>query len=304
MNGSTLKRIDLNLLWVFHALVRQRKLTLAAAQLSMTQSAVSHALSRLRHLFDDELFLRTGHGVAPTARALELAPKIALVIDTARSAVAEHAKFDPTSDQVILRVAMLEYEAAVVAPRLIEEVRRIAPGVTLICTQAWRKSAIDMLQDDEAEIALGSMAAPPSDIESVPLLDEDLVVVVRKGHPTINRRIGREAYARADHLLVSFIDGSRGAVDRALAKAGLRRKVVAALPGFIPTMLTVACSDAIATIPRRLAMVHAERFGLEVLRVPLAISPFQVSIAWHRRQANSASRKWLVGVLSQRYASG
>jgi DNA-binding transcriptional LysR family regulator len=180
MNSDSLKRIDLNLLWVFHAVIRKRKLTLAADQLSMTQSAVSHALNRLRDLFDDELFLRTGHGVEPTARALELAPKVALVIEAALSAVAEHASFDPAHDDVTLRIAMLDYEASVIAPRLIEKVRRIAPRVTLVCAHAWRKSAIGMLQDGEAEIALGSMGAPASDIELLPLLDEEWAVVARK----------------------------------------------------------------------------------------------------------------------------
>jgi DNA-binding transcriptional LysR family regulator len=303
MNRDSLKRIDLNLLWVFHAVIRKRKLTLAADQLSMTQSAVSHALNRLRDLFDDELFLRTGHGVEPTARALELAPKVALVIEAALSAVAEHASFDPAHDDVTLRIAMLDYEASVIAPRLIEKVRRIAPRVTLVCAHAWRKSAIGMLQDGEAEIALGSMGAPASDIELLPLLDEEWAVVARKGHPSIKGRIDRDTYLGADHLLVSFIGGTYGAVDRALAKAGRHRRVVAALPGFVPAMLTVANSELIATLPRRLAVVHAKRFGLQVLKAPIPIPMFHVSIAWHRRQANSPSRKWLVGVLSQLYTS-
>src|SRR5687768_15201176 len=132
MNETRLQRIDLNLLWVFHAIFRHRKLTAAATQLSMTQSAVSHALSRLRQLFDDELFIRTGHGVEPTLRSVALAPAIERIIDAAVSVIAAQRDFNPETDEITLRIAMLDYEATLIAPRLIGEVRRLAPRVTLI----------------------------------------------------------------------------------------------------------------------------------------------------------------------------
>lgn len=303
MNQKAIQRIDLNLIWVFHAIFRHRKLTAAATQLSMTQSAVSHALNRLRHLFDDELFLRTGHGVEPTARALALAPEIDRLIEAAVSIVSSRGAFDPATDSVTLRIAMLDYEAALIAPRLIAEVRRHAPGVTLICCHAWRKSAFEMLQQGEAEIAIGSLGtAMPGDIEARLLLEENWAVIARREHPTIRDELSRDAYLAADHLLVSFIGGTSGAVDRALTKAGGERRVAAAMPSFFPTMAAVACSDTIATLPRRLVLAHADRFGLQHFPPPIAVEPFPISIAWHRRFANAACRRWLTAHLLKLYA--
>lgn len=295
------RRVDLNLLWVFYAVFRYRKLTAAAAQLSMTQSAVSHALARLRHLFSDELFLRTGHGVEPTARALALAPQIEQIIRAAMETVSEQAAFDPATAETTIRIAMLDYEAAVIMPSLIEIVRSRAPGVTLICSHAWRKSAIEMLQDNEAEIALCTLGKPPKDIECQLILNEDWAVIARQDHPLISVPLDAAAYMAADHLLVSFIGGTHGSVDRALAAIGGTRNVVAAMPGFIPAMLTVARSNLIATLPRRVVQELAPRFDLQVFAPPVAIRSFPIVMAWHRRHANSPIRKWLAAVLMELY---
>jgi DNA-binding transcriptional LysR family regulator len=303
MNETRLQRIDLNLLWVFHAIFRHRKLTAAATQLSMTQSAVSHALSRLRQLFDDELFIRTGHGVEPTLRSVALAPAIERIIDAAVSVIAAQRDFNPETDEITLRIAMLDYEATLIAPRLIGEVRRLAPRVTLICRHAWRKSAFEMLQEGEADLAIGSLGVTmPGDIQAQLLLQEDWAVIARRDHPFLKHELGRDAYLAADHLLVSFVGGTYGKVDRALKLSGGKRKVVASVPSFIPAMFAVAASDAIATLPCRLVLAHADRFGLQHFPPPIEIEPFPVSLAWHKRFAAAPSRQWLTDLLLQIYA--
>lgn len=297
ISNARLRSVDLTLLLVFVELVRHRKLTTVAARLGLTQSAISHALKRLRDQFDDELFLRRPAGVEPTARALALEPRIAAVVESARALLAEEAPFDPEAANRTIRARMLDFETSLFAGPLAERLRRVAPHMRLSVRSATLRDSIELMARGELDVSVGYFPSLPEAFRSRPLFEENYAVVARKSHPGIGRKLTLDRYARLDHMLVSFDGGFRGIVDQALEGLGRERRVVAALPSFFPALATVAKTDLIATVPRRLAEQQAARFGLVIMDPPLAIRSFVVAAVHHRRLDRDAALQWFMGEL-------
>ena len=295
-----LRRIDLNLLWVFYAVMKYRKLTVAAEHLSMTSSAVSHALSRLRSTFNDELFQRTGHGLKPTSRALELAPRVAEIIELATTAVCSDSKFCPEVEAEY-RIGVPDQCAVALAP-ILGAVRAEAPGLRFTVRHLWGQRAVDALMADELDIALCALPDQrPVELELKTLFNESYAVIARSGHCRLEDGLDLETYLAADHVAVAFADETDGIVDRMLAHHGLARRIVLTLPVFGAVMQAVATSDTIATISRVPATARAAQYGVAVHELPLAVPPRPVFAAWHQRQSKSGIRRYLLEQIERRF---
>ncbi|MGG5820643.1 LysR substrate-binding domain-containing protein [Falsiroseomonas sp. HW251] len=299
MSEMKLRRLDLTLLLVLDGALRHRKLSVVAGELGLSQPAVSHALARLRQIFDDPLFLRRPGGVEPTARALDLAPRIASVLALARAAVAPPAAFDPARSERVFRLAGLDYEAARFGPPLLSRFVAAGPGLRLSFRPQARDAALRALADDEVDLAIGLFPRRPPEILTLPLYEESYLVAAAASHPALAGRetLELDAYCAMDHVLVSLDGGLEGTVDAALARLGRRRRVVAAMPGFLPALAAAGEGGFLATMPRRVVERHAGRFGLRAFAPPLAIRPFTLSVAWHRRHEGEPGLRWLLGAL-------
>lgn len=299
-NDAKLRQLDLPLLAVFSAIMRHRKLTLVASQLGLTASAVSHSLKRLRAAFDDELFMRRPFGVAPTQKAIDIAPKIEEILDLSRHVLGQPASFDPTKSERLFRIAAPDHEVGLFAPELIASLRSRAPGVKFSFRHQARQAAVDALSANDIDLALGMLMRTPSTaFDSVQLFRETYLVLARHKHPAIRRKLDVKTYVALDHVLVSLSGGLKGVVDHALVKHGLARNVVASVPSFFAAMSVVSGSDAIATIPARMAARYARRFGLTTYEPPVAIRPFTVSALSHRRNRSDPGLQWLVQTLQR-----
>lgn len=297
MSETKLRRLDLTLLLVLDGALRHRKLGPVARQLGLSQPAVSHALARLREIFDDPLFLRRPGGVEPTARALGLAPGIASMLALARAALARPAPFDPARSERVFRLTGLDYEASRFGPPLLARFAAAGPGLRLSVRPHARDAALRALAEGEVDLAIGFFPRRPPEILAQRLYEETYLVAAAAAHPAL---AGREAldldtYCALDHVLVSLDGGLEGTVDAALARLGRRRRVVAAMPLFLPVLEAVAEGAALVTMPRRVVLRYAQRFGLRALAPPLAVRPFTLSAAWHRRQEGDPALRWLLG---------
>lgn len=294
MASFDIRKLDFALLAVFLELMRLRKTTAVAERLGYTQSTISHALARLRDVFDDPLFLRRPDGLEPTARALALEPAIRRLVDLAEEAIAPPRPFDPAQAEGLVRIAASDYACALVGPRLIARLRETAPGLTVSLRFAVRDRALDALAAGDADLALGFFWKDAGGIAVEPLVEETYAVVARAGHPALAQgRIARAAYVAAPHALVSYQGDTRGIVDETLAAEGEARRVVAALPFYLPALEVVRTSDALLTLPRRLAEAYAPALGLSIAEPPIAIRPFTLSLAWHARNEKSGVRAFL-----------
>jgi DNA-binding transcriptional LysR family regulator len=213
--------LDLNLLRVFDAVMTEHNLTRAANRLAMTQPAVSNALRRLRDALDDELVIRTAHGVKPTARADELWPTVRKALSDLEEAVAPN-NFDLTTVRTTFRMAMADATAVLWLPELMKCIENEAPGVDVRMVPLTTRDPRPMLLRADIDLAIGifpGVAAQLSGATDTPVRHDRLysghyVCVMRKDHPLADKELTLDAYCDANHLLMSFSGRAHGMGDR------------------------------------------------------------------------------------------
>ncbi|PLL11568.1 LysR family transcriptional regulator [Tabrizicola sp. TH137] len=298
LSQNELRRLDLTLLLVFLGLLRHRKATTVAAELGLTQSAISQALRRLREVFGDDLFLRRPHGMEPTAAALALEAPVGQAVEMLRGALGAVRAFDPAAARGVVRIAALDAEQAALVPRLAGHLRQVAPGLTLSVLPLGRAAAVEALTEGRADLAFGLIPDLPETISRQVLYDEGYLVAGLPAALPDAPVIGLDAYCAADHVLVSPGGDLRGVVDAQLERMGRQRRIILGLPAFLPALAAVAQSGALVTLPARIAAAFAPGFGLRLAEPPLPVRSFAVSAYWHRRDEADARRRWLTEQVS------
>ena len=290
-----LRRLDFSMLMILRDLARMKKTTAVAVHLGLSQSAISHALGRLRSAFDDPLFMRRPAGLEPTRRALDLLPKVEAILRLTQDALDVPTAFDPATSTRSFRLAGNDLVGAVVAPALICRMRQEAPACRVAFRFAVGVESLNALRNNDLDLAIGRVWDKSDEFKVTPVFEESFVVVVRKNHPVVRLKMTLDDYLGLDHILVSFRSGFHGMVDKALKRRRLQRRVVASVPMFMTAMTAAAQSDLAATIPSRLAARHARQLGLAVLEAPLKIDGFTVSLVQHVRSASDSGLEWLSG---------
>ena len=297
MNKINLSGVDLNLLVIFDALIAEGHVTRAAERIGLTQPAVSHALNRLRGLFNDPLFVRCPRGMSPTPVALEMAASIRSILDQVETVLKRDRAFVPATSTRPFRLGLSDYAACVLLPALSARVEREAPGVSLVVHNTSHGTGLGMLEDDIVELVAGNFPAPPAHMREELLYEEDFVCAGRTGHPALAGGLDLARYLELRHLQVSTKSEPYGYVDAVLKEQGLRRTVSVTTSHFLMAPLLVGTSDLVATEPRRLFTPQAERLMLAT--PPIAIPPFRVVQAWHARHTTDTGHAWLRGVLGE-----
>lgn len=293
-----IRAVDLNLLKAFDALAAERAVTRAASRIGLSQPAMSHALSRLRDLFSDELFVRTPSGMEPTARAREIAPLVSSAIEQIEAALNLGAGFDPATSTATFTAGMGEYAEVALVGRLAEAFSRAAPHATLRLRSMHGADAAEQLDRGAIDVAVAHLRNMPPTIGTTLLFRDPFVVVVRKGHPIAASPLTVEAYAAQDHVLVSPRGQSTGALDRLLVDYGQRRRVALLVATYLAVPAALARSNLIATVPSRVATLIAAHAEIEVLPLPMDHAA-TVSMAWHRRSASEPAQAWFRGLLER-----
>jgi DNA-binding transcriptional LysR family regulator len=296
INSIDLRRIDTGLLLVFLGLMRHRKSGAVAAEMGLTQPAISHALKRMRGIWGDPLFLRQPQGLEPTAVALALEPRLRQIVDLLGETLRGPEAFDPATSPQRLRIAAYDYELATILPPLLSRLATGAPAMTVHALPLQREAALAALADGTIDLALGFFDAVADPFLACTLHHETYRVTARAGHPLLDG-LSAESYAEARHLLVAPRGDVRGIVDQALALRGLTRRVAAAVPLFFPALATLADSTMVATLPTRVVDRFAGRFGLDSRPLPFAVPSFPVSAVRHRRDARSPMLDWVLAQL-------
>ena len=293
-----IRAVDLNLLKAFDALNSERAVTRAAGRIGLSQPAMSHALSRLRGLFADDLFVRTADGMQPTARAREIAPLIAAAIEQIEAALNLGAGFDPAASLATFTAGMGEYAEVALAGRLAEAFLRQAPKATLRLLPLNGSEAPEQLERGAIDAAVAHLRAMPPAIKTALLFRDPFVVAAREGHPITQVPLTVEAYAAWNHVLVSPRGDVSGALDRLLLEYGQRRRVALLVATYLAIPAVLAATDLIATIPSRAAALIAAHAGIVTLPLPVNFSA-TISIAWHRRAGSEPAQAWFRGLLTE-----
>ena len=286
-----IRAVDLNLLKAFDALTNERAVTRAAGRIGLSQPAMSHALSRLRSLFADDLFVRTPTGMEPTARAREIAPLVAAAIQHIETALNLGLGFDPAKSTGIFTAGMAEYAEVALVGRLAEAFARHAARATLRLTPLTGIDAAEQLDRGAIDVAIAHLGTVPPHIESILLLRDPFVVIARPGHPIARQNLSIEDYAALNHVLVSPRGDTSGALDRILVDFGLRRRIALLVATYLALPVALAACDLVATVPSRTARQIAATAEIEIMPLPIDFST-TVSMAWHRRAAGEPAQAW------------
>jgi DNA-binding transcriptional LysR family regulator len=293
-----IRAVDLNLLKAFDALQAERAVTRAASRIGLSQPAMSHALSRLRDLFADDLFVRTPGGMEPTARAREIAPLVSSAIEQIEAALNLGAGFDPATSSATFTAGMGEYAEVALVGRLAASFSQTAPHATLRLLSMHGADAAEQLERGAIDVAAAHLRNMPPTIETTLLFRDPFVVVARKGHPIVQSALTVEAYAAQDHVLVSPRGQQSGALDRLLVDYGQRRRVALLVATYLAVPAALANSDLIATVPSRVATLIAAHAAIAALPLPVDLQA-TVSMAWHRRSASEPAQAWFRGLLQE-----
>ncbi len=299
LTNSELRRLDLPLLLIFLGLLRHRKAVDVAADLGLTQSAISQALKRLRDVFGDDLFLRRPHGMDPTATALALEEPVTRAVEALRGALGGTRAFDPQSADGIIRIAALDAEQSVLVPLLAAHLQKTAPGLRMSILPLGRRAAVDALVEGRADLAFGFIWDLPETVLAARLYTEDYAVVGRQDVLASASNLTLGGYCDAPHILVSPGGDIRGVVDETLKAMGRSRKVILALPSFLPALAAAETTGALVTLPARIARQFAPRFGLAIATPPVVVRQFPVSVFWHRRDDMHPRTRWITQQLHE-----
>jgi DNA-binding transcriptional LysR family regulator len=285
--------IDLNLLVAFDALMAERNVTRAGARIGRTQPATSAALSRLRALLKDELFVRGPKGLQPTPRALDLAEPLSHALGHIQRTLEFTQDFVPAASSATLTLGVSEHPSYVLLPRLVAALRAEAPGINLRLREfTARDDAIGMLDAGEIDVAVGVTTTTTARILSRPLFEERFACIVRKDHPIARRKLTLERFLEQSHLLVSPENERFGHVDAELAKRGLKRKLGLTLPQMYVAPILVARSDLIATLMEGVIEASGRASELAILPPPVELASIPFVLSWHRRNDVHPAQRW------------
>ncbi len=286
--------IDLNLILVFDAVMRERNVTRAGERIGLSQPAVSNALNRLRHHLKDDLFIRSPDGMKATPRAHELAEPVRRALHRLEVAL-DPVAFDPAISDRVFRIVTSDYASTVLMPDIVRHVWDVAPQVDLrLISETVTAELLELLDSQEADFALTTAAKLPERFHHVELIDDHYVLLMGKGHELAYGKITLERFASFNHLLISPRGDNHGFVDDALAREGLHRRVAMSVPRFSQAPGILAASDMVLTAPHRLAERYAPMFDLVERPAPIQGPPSysRWKLIWHERLASHPANQW------------
>jgi DNA-binding transcriptional LysR family regulator len=293
MRMTNLSRVDLNLLVVLDAIIAEAGVSRAAERLNLTQPAVSHALARLRELFDDPLFVRAGRNLAPTALTKSLVEPLRQSLQALGVLIEKGGSFDPARARAVFTVSMRDPMEVLILPKLMKRLAREAPEVDLRTVQARRRSIETGLADGTLDAAF-DIALPLSErIHRQRISADRFVVAARKGHPRVRPGFTLATYLAEKHVMVTSRRRGPGAEDIELGQHGQRRHVRLRCRNYLAAFRAVAESDLVLTMTARYASLLGAGSGVRVLAMPLKMPTLDLFLYWHDRAHDDPANRWL-----------
>jgi DNA-binding transcriptional LysR family regulator len=294
---EVLRRLDLNLLVLFDAVMRFGSITQAADHLGMTQSGVSHALKRLREFFCDPLFVRSGKGVVPTSRGEDVGRSVNEMIEILRHSIVMKTEFDPADADREITLFLHDYGELVTLPSLAAVIRTAAPNCRIKVAPVSGESLVRGLEEGWVDLAISGPAAFSGEILQQRLFDADYAVAASK-NALLAEPLSAESFASLDQVVVRPVRPDKLPIDALLLRSGLARRETIVTPHTMAIASLLASNpDMIAVVPA--ALIDEASSGGLIRRVDTefrfpAVPVFQF---WHRRYHADNFNIWLRGVI-------
>jgi DNA-binding transcriptional LysR family regulator len=289
---------------VLHVLLAERSLTRAAALLDTTQPAISKVLARLRRAFDDPLFVRVGATMQPTPKAVLLAEPLGALLAQAEALGRTPASFEPSSSSRQYRLLVSDVGVLRFLPPLMSALLTEGPQVRLAALPLDMRQFQAQLESGAADIALGAFPRATEGLRRQRLFSEGYLSVVRADHPRLAQVTSRAGFLGERHIIVAAAHAGHGVhamAEQALAAAIAPERIALSVPSFVGAALAAARSEAIATLPGRLARGFGRDLGLVAFRPPLALPKIEIAQYWHERYHRDPAHRWLRGLVHRTF---
>ncbi|MFZ6646538.1 LysR family transcriptional regulator [Undibacterium sp. TJN25] len=314
-------RIDLNLLRVFDAVMEERSVLRASQRLRLSQSALSHALSRLRESLGEEIFVRTCKGMTPTDYAFSISVPLRTALQSMSSALARAASpFHAPTARRSFTVAANDYASAILMPHLNQVLAKVAPGIDLVIRPSTRLDLAEQIDLGRIDIAIGMFRSIPDRLRSQLLIQQDEVLIMWKKHPIATRKINLEDLSRHSIVVVSLGGEEDGAVKGFILERGLarqsemydrfalenalqeitltpRKQVI--IPHFLVIPMLIENSNLLSIVPRPLAEVFSKTYPILVQELPYQVSSQRMDIVWHSHNDIDPAQCWLRSLVGE-----
>lgn len=298
MRDEPFTRLDLNLLAIFDTIMSERSLTKAGVRLGMTQSAVSHSLARLREVTGDTLFERTGRGVRPTARAIEMSADVREALDRLRATLRQKpSHFCSRSTE---RTFLLDMPAGIDAIIVPELAARAAgsDGLSFRISGGRAKTILQELRLGETWLALDYEQPEAEGYRFEKLFEDPFVIVARPGHAELERELTLERFETLEQVALAWgREHGQSPLTQRLEKRGVKRRIKYAVPNLFSVGAIVAASDMVGVVPRKVARGLQRTFEITIHPCPFELPPMQIFIVWHESFDGDEGHAWLRGML-------
>jgi DNA-binding transcriptional LysR family regulator len=291
-----LRNFDLNLLVFFDALMSERNVSKAAEKVFLSQSGMSHALSRLRSLLDDPILMRTEQGMMPTPRALEMEVPVREMLNRINRTLYNQQPFDPLTSDRRFVLYCTEYFECLMMPKLMAHLEKVAPHCSIAAEILTHELPESKLTTGDVDFVIGveSLMDIPKNLKSRNWIQDSLVCLVREENKKIGPSVSLEQFAEAPHILLSILGSpfKFGILGNWLKKQNVQRKYSVSTAAFLPAALILAETDYIMTLPRRMATKLAEILPLRLVELPNNPPNFQLNLIWHPLYEKDSAHIW------------
>ncbi len=293
-----LKETDLNLFIAFDVIYTEKNLTKAGQVLGITQPAVSNALSRLRELFGDDLFIRTSKGMIPTPVANQIIKDVRSALSLIQNTISETEKFDPSIAEMTFKISIGDSSEYRLLPLLIKELVEVAPKIKVETYLTPRKDAPRELASGTIDFSIDPPVHSDPHLRHEKIYEEDYVMIVRKDHPILDlKEITIEDYLKLSHIHISNRKTGLGHVDMALYRLGLSRDISLRAQHFLVAPYIVEQSDLAITTTKGFAVDR----DLAWRELPFDIEPLVLHLYWHEAKDSDPSSKWMKDLMLKTY---
>lgn len=290
-------RRDLNLLVALRVLIEECSVSKAAQRLSLSQSAMSRVLGRLRDLLGDPLFTRQGQQLIPTEKALEIDRALGEPLESLRQLLSP-LDFDPQRCDQTFTIATTDYAMQTILPFALPRIYQEAPNVSFHFQPLQHDRLADQLIYEGADLAICRPTGPVEPLRSEVLGRVGVLCLLSKQHPLAEKTMRLDDYLHYPNAMIAISDGVNALIEQALVDLPKRKMVLRAYH-LEAALAIVDTMPLIITVPADLAYLVAERYDLVIKPLPFHFTPFDYSMIWHARCEHSPAQEWLRAIVKE-----
>lgn len=294
-------KLDLNLLRVAVAMLDAGSVSQAAKVLGISQPSVSESLAKLRHHFDDALFVRSGKGMSPTPRGAEVANAAREVLLQVEQKLGPRVPFDPAQAHRPFTFAMSDVGEMVFLPKIARTLAKASPETPVRSVSMPPQPLTKAMEDGDVDLAVGYFPdLKGSDFFQKRLFTHHFVCLLRSDHPVRGDALTLEQFLNLQHAVVLSEGRSQEILEGHLKELGLVRRVAIYTPHFLSIPALIAHSDMVVTVPHAMGIAYGKpAFGLHVTQLPFPSPRIQLRQHWHTKFHKDARNVWLRGIVSE-----